>query len=185
MVARSSGVAISTWPPTPAHTALSSCCSLCCVQGFVPAHCGTQGSRSLLVSIVCLCVCVCVCVLHGVCGVRGVWGMWWLCGVCGVRGVCKCDSLWLSCAGMLTITDFIHILRHHYKSPIVSLAHPLVGQPHSLCYLYVRTYVAITSSTYLHLPTHTHTPPTLLTLPPTSSHSHPSSSSHCTHVCWL
>ena len=32
----------------------------------------------------------------------------------------KSDTLFLHCLGMLTITDFIHILRKYYKSPIVS-----------------------------------------------------------------
>jgi hypothetical protein len=35
-------------------------------------------------------------------------------------------SLFFRNAGMLTITDFINILRHHYKSPIVSLIEALV-----------------------------------------------------------
>ena len=59
----------------------------------------------------CLCVCVCVCVC-----------------------VCACARLPFPLAvllsGMLTITDFIHILRHHYKSPIVSALRLLVRQSH-------------------------------------------------------
>ena len=35
-------------------------------------------------------------------------------------------SLFFLNAGMLTITDFINILRHHYKSPIVSFIEALV-----------------------------------------------------------
>ena len=39
--------------------------------------------------------------------------------LCGWLGVCLAYVL-LHYSGMLTITDFINILRHHYKSPIVS-----------------------------------------------------------------
>ena len=39
----------------------------------------------------------------------------------GIRAAPLWDSSNQAFVGMLTITDFINILRHHYKSPIVSL----------------------------------------------------------------
>ena len=134
--------------------------TLCvCVQVYVLLHCGMQGSRSLLVSIACewcvsgVCVCVCACMRAGV----------------HAHG---CHS-WLRRAGMLTITDFIHILRHHYKSPIVSPA-PLVGQPSLHTHSHVShpsatATVSTSTPSYSHLPlTHALTPH--MHAPPLHSH---------------
>ncbi len=39
----------------------------------------------------------------------------------GLRAAPLWDSSRQAFVGMLTITDFIHILRHHYKSPLVCM----------------------------------------------------------------
>ena len=54
-----------------------------------------------------MCVCVCVCAID----LRAM----------HLLHVHCWNILLFLCEGMLTITDFIHILRHHYKSPIVSI----------------------------------------------------------------